>query len=67
MSNAGWGKSPASPKWHYFPEGESFSLCRRIGFYFGPTEEGNDDSSDNCAACKRKRLKMKPAPASEDA
>jgi hypothetical protein len=47
----GWGKLPASRKWHYF-DNSSFSLCGKIGFYLGPLDEGNDDSPDNCAKCK---------------
>jgi len=52
-SAEGWGKSPASRKWHYFRKHDS--LCRRIGFYFGPVEQGNNGSPDNCTEC-RKRL-----------
>lgn len=44
----GWGKSLVSRKWHYFRNRDS--LCRRIGFYFGEVEQGNDHSSDNCSA-----------------
>jgi len=55
---AGWGKSPVSRKWHYFPKDDGTSLCHKIGFYFGPREEGNNTSPDNCAEC-RKKLKMK--------
>lgn len=54
-SKPGWGKSPASRKWHYFND-RGLSLCGKIGFYFGPTEKGNNGSPDNCAECKR-RLK----------
>jgi hypothetical protein len=52
----GWGKPVVSRKWHYFADGDGMSLCRKIGFYFGVLEEGNDASRDNCAEC-RKRLK----------
>ena len=54
----GWGYSPhISKKWHYFVNGTS--LCRKIGFFHGELEQGNDDSPDNCTACKKalKRLK----------
>jgi len=54
IEEAGWGKSPASQKWHYFPAQETTSLCSRIGFFFGERETGNDESSSNCAACKKK-------------
>ena len=53
----GWGFSPhISKKWHYFVNG--VSLCGKIGFYRGKLEQGNDDSEDNCTACKKalKRL-----------
>lgn len=53
--NLGWGKSPVSRKWHYFDTG-GFSLCGKIGFYFGPKEQGKDNSPNNCAECRR-RLK----------
>jgi hypothetical protein len=35
------------------------SLCDKWGFYKGPTEQGNDDSSDNCTACKKALQKRK--------
>ena len=48
----GWGFSPQiSRKWHYFVNG--MSLCRKIGFYQGQLEQGNDESNDNCTACKK--------------
>jgi hypothetical protein len=53
----GWGKSPVSRKWHYFtPDG--MALCGRVGFFFGPREQGNDSHSDNCAECKRRKAKL---------
>ncbi len=54
LKQAGWGKSPASRVWHYFPAGESFSLCHKIGFYFGERDDTADDHSQNCATCRRK-------------
>ena len=45
-------------KWHYFPENDSMSLCRKIGFNFAPREEGNNDSPNNCKSCRRKLLKL---------
>jgi hypothetical protein len=49
----GWGYSPGnSRKWHYF-KADGMSLCRKIGFYRGDTEVGNDNSEDNCAQCRR--------------
>lgn len=47
----GWGFGAGSQKAHYFREG--LSLCRRWGFYYGPLEQGKDDSPDNCAACMK--------------
>ena len=53
----GWARA-FDGKWHYFPENDSMSLCRRIGFNFMPREKGNDTSSDNCKTCGRKKLKL---------
>ena len=50
----GWGKPGCSRKWHYFPKDDGRSLCMRIGFYSGPTEQGKGESPDNCAECKRR-------------
>ena len=52
----GWGFPTASRKAHYFVNAES--LCQRWFFYFGPLEQGNENSPDNCVTCmKRKRKK----------
>ena len=48
----GWAFPGRSKKAHYFVN--ATSLCRKWGFYFGPLEEGNDKSPDNCAACMKK-------------
>jgi hypothetical protein len=65
----GWGKPGFGRKWHYFdernPDGLSFSLCGNVGFYYGPLEEGNDNSPDNCAECKRRKAKLDAAPPEE--
>ncbi len=53
----GWGLSIVSRKWHYF-DNDSFSLCGRIGFYYGDTYQVNDTSPDNCAECKRRKAKL---------
>ena len=54
----GWGFSPQiSRKWHYFVNG--MSLCRKIGLYRGQLEQGNDESNDNCTACKKLLQKRK--------
>jgi len=58
MSMEGWGKIGASRKWHYFKDGRS--LCRSFGcFAITHLELGNDNSEDNCAACKRKLAAIK--------
>jgi hypothetical protein len=56
---AGWGFPQGSRKAHYFTE-NGISLCRRYGFFLGETEQGNDDSPDNCAVCKRRKKSLKP-------
>lgn len=53
----GWGFPGRSKKAHYFVD--SMSLCRKWGFYYGSLEQGNDDSPDNCAACRRELAKRK--------
>lgn len=55
----GWG-FPGTSKAHYFVN--ATSLCRRWGFYFGPLEQGNDNSPDNCAACMKGLVKKKAKP-----
>lgn len=59
----GWGFPAQSRKAHYFviKAGDSvgMSLCGRWGFYGGATEQGKDDSPDNCAECKRRLAKRK--------
>ena len=54
----GWGWPLSSRKAHYFVDGSS--LCGRWMF-FGSLEQGNDNSPDNCAPCKKnlKRHRMK--------
>lgn len=56
----GWGNpSPfdSRSKFHYFRKG--MSLCRKWGIPVGQIalEQGNDDHSDNCAPCKRLKLR----------
>jgi len=55
----GWGWLTNSRKWHYFVDGKS--LC---GKWWAPwlrndVEQGNNDSPDNCAECKRRLKKHK--------
>ena len=51
----GWAFITNSPKWHYLRNGRS--LCGKWMVlrttYF---EQGNENSRDNCAACRKKRL-----------
>lgn len=47
----GWGWPTASRKAHYFVN--ATSLCGRWGIFRGELYQGNDDSPDNCAECKR--------------
>jgi len=55
MDKSGWAWPGCSRKAHYFPAGEAISLCRKVGFVVHiPREEGDDDSSDNCAECRRR-------------
>jgi len=54
----GWGPPSQSRKWHYFIAGRS--LCGSFGWFDkDPLEQGNDNSADNCAACKKKLAKIK--------
>ncbi len=55
----GWGRPLVSRKWHYFPAGETFALCGRIGFYFAPRKQGQHESTEHCAECKRRLAKLK--------
>jgi len=48
----GWGAlRPGDRKHHYYRK--NFSLCRRVGFYFGhlSPHTGGDFSPNDCAAC----------------
>jgi len=57
-TKSGWGWPVYSKKAHYFVDGRS--LCGKW-LYLGSLEQGNDDSRDNCAECK-KRLKRVDKP-----
>lgn len=53
----GWGNPDPfnqRSKFHYFRQGRS--LCRKWGFYRGDVEQGQDDHSDNCGTCKKRKL-----------
>lgn len=62
VSTGGWGLPRGSRKWHYFKE-DGMSLCNKFGFYRGDKKQGNDESNDNCTACKKalRRIKAKEA------
>jgi hypothetical protein len=54
----GWTWLINSKKWHYFVNGRS--LCGKFGLIGRPElEQGNDDSPDNCTACRKKLKKRK--------
>jgi hypothetical protein len=55
----GWGylQNVGSNKWHYFKD-DGRSLCGRFMNLSSRLEQGNDESPDNCAACRKKRLSM---------
>lgn len=50
--NEGWGViRPGDRKAHYYRNTES--LCRRVGFYYGPLDPDLSTSKDDCVACVR--------------
>jgi len=59
----GWGLiRPGDRKAHYYRD--TFSLCRRVGFYRGELEPDMSPGPDDCAAC-RKALTREAAKASQ--
>jgi hypothetical protein len=56
VAKEGWALPGFSRKWHYFRK-DGPSLCGKVGFYFGAREQGNDDSKDNCAECRKRKAK----------
>ncbi len=56
----GWRFPAGSRKTHYFVD--STSLCRRWGFYYGPLEQGKDESPDNCSTCVKELSKKRAQP-----
>lgn len=51
----GWWWPSNSKKAHYVVEGRS--LCRKwLAIGSPPLEQGNDDSVDNCAECRRRKI-----------
>lgn len=63
LGREGWGFPAASKKAHYFviKAGNALgeSLCGKWGFWGGETEQGNDNSPDNCAECKKRLAKRR--------
>ena len=56
MTDEGWTFLWNSKKWHYFRDGRS--LCRRwMCLSYTPDEKELIDSPDNCAECKKRRMK----------
>lgn len=52
LAREGWGKLSNTAKWHYFSSG-GVSLCRKwMALGNLPLEQGNNDSTDNCRACR---------------
>jgi len=52
MKKEGWTWLYNSKKWHYFKDG--MSLCGKFMLLKSDKlEQGNDDSLDNCAICKK--------------
>jgi len=43
----------------HFKEGTLLRKWAIIGFFRGKLEQGNDDSPDNCAECKKRLKKRK--------
>lgn len=61
MADTGWGNPrplDSRSKFHYYGA-DGRSLCGRYGrvAHLPEVEEGMDDHHDNCAACKRAKLK----------
>jgi len=58
MFREGWTWLRNSRKWHYFVDNRS--LCGRWMLFTAPgLEQGNDNSSDNCAMCQKKLIARK--------
>lgn len=56
LPNEGWAYLLNARKWHYF-RANGRSLCGKwLRFGKSGAEQGNNDSADNCAACRRKIL-----------
>jgi hypothetical protein len=57
---AGWGWVARSPRWHYFTDALR-SLCGRFQLRDATQKltQGNDESPDNCAACRTRVQRLK--------
>lgn len=52
----GWGViRPGDRKAHYYRD--MTALCRRVGFYTGPLDATDEPSKDDCAACRKQRVR----------
>jgi hypothetical protein len=58
MSDAGWFWPVNSRKAHFYKEGDDTSVCGKWLVFSSVREQGNDNSSDNCAACKKRLAKL---------
>ena len=60
---AGWSHPPNSRKWHYWPEDDIISLCRKWMFAGERTPDEECFAGDpvECAQCRRKLTKLKAA------
>lgn len=56
METGWWNPEPYKrrSKFHYVGT-DGRSLCRRWGYIRGSIEEGQDNHSDNCAICRKKK------------
>jgi hypothetical protein len=64
----GWGYLRNSPKFHYFDRHTGMSACgrwMRLGS-MDDLEDSNDDSLENCSACRRKVKKIRALTAMQD-
>ena len=52
----GWARPMISRKWHWFEAGKTISICGRYGYLADDREQGEDDSPDNCAACRKQKM-----------
>ncbi len=62
----GWTWLINSKKWHYFDK-DGRSLCGRWLTFGREFEQGNDNSPDNCKACRRELKKLQSQQARDGA